>query len=302
MSQHPILDYFSPIRQNIFKCKLCSKEYNSEHTIDALKKHFSRKHYQIWDQIKSPARQSFTTEQQSFELDGLSTSELHILQKALQKKLKTKQPKVKIFAGAIGSGKTTLVKLYEKYLVNKGYVVHRIQEVSLQIPEELEIFYKTKNSLFFQCHIIEKYRKMIKEINHMTDCDYILFDRGPKDIEIFTNVNTTDDKIIEYLNKRQSKITPIVFNDCEEIYVRPEKQVSIERKKLRNRMGETCDDKYLFAVYDEYEKIVKVFYPNHVVFNNNNSLCKNCRELNTELCEDGDCCIKEYYSFFEQHI
>ncbi|CAG8842664.1 29997_t:CDS:2 [Gigaspora margarita] len=230
----------------------------------------------------------------SFELDGLSTSELHILQKALQKKLKTKQPKVKIFAGAIGSGKTTLVKLYEKYLVDKGYVVRRIQEVSFQIPEELEIFYKTKNSLFFQCHIIEKYREMIKEINHMTDC--------PKEIEIFTKVNTTDDEIIEYLNKRQSKITPIVFDDCEEIYVRPEKQVSIERKNLRNRTGETCDDKYLSAVYDEYEKMVKVFYPNHVVFNNDNSLCKNCRELNTELCEDGDCCVKEYYSFFEQHI
>ncbi|CAG8823749.1 26800_t:CDS:1 [Gigaspora margarita] len=238
----------------------------------------------------------------SFELDELSTSELHILQKALQKKLKTKQPKVKIFAGTIGSGKTTLAKLYEKYLVDKGYVVRRIQEVSLQIPEELEIFYKTKNSLFFQCHIIEKYREMIKEINHMTDCDYILFDRGPKEIEIFTNVNTTDDEIIEYLKKRHSKITPILFDDCEEIYVRPEKQVSIERKKLRNRMCETCDDEYLSAVYDEYEKRIKEFYPNHVIFNNNNFLYKNCCELNTELCEDGDCCVKENYSFFEQHI
>ncbi|CAG8835806.1 10456_t:CDS:1 [Gigaspora margarita] len=66
MSQHPILDYFSPTRQNIFKCKLCSKEYNSE--IDGLKKHFSRKHYQIWDQIKSPVRQSFTIRQQSSQV------------------------------------------------------------------------------------------------------------------------------------------------------------------------------------------------------------------------------------------
>ncbi|CAG8842665.1 29998_t:CDS:2, partial [Gigaspora margarita] len=76
MSQHPILDYFSPIRQNIFKCKLCSKEYNSEHTIDALKKHFSRKHYQIWDQIKSPARQSFTTGQQSSQVVGQQSSQV----------------------------------------------------------------------------------------------------------------------------------------------------------------------------------------------------------------------------------
>ncbi|CAG8835805.1 10455_t:CDS:1, partial [Gigaspora margarita] len=224
----------------------------------------------------------------NFDLDELSISELHILQKALQKKLKTKLPKMKIFAGAIGSGKTTLAKLYEKYLVDKGYVVRRIQKVSFQIPEELEIFYKTKNSLFFQCHIIEKYREMIKEINHMTNCDYILFDRGPKEIKIFTNVNTTDDEIIAYLNKRHSRITPIIFDDCEEIYVRPEKQVFIERKNSRNRMGETCDDEYLSAVYDEYEKRIKVFYPNHVVFNNNNSLCKNCCELNTDMYEDGD--------------
>ncbi|CAG8823751.1 26801_t:CDS:2, partial [Gigaspora margarita] len=63
-------------KQNIFKYKLCSKEYNSEHTIDALKKHFSRKHYYIWNQIKLLARQSFTTEQQSSQVVGQQSSQV----------------------------------------------------------------------------------------------------------------------------------------------------------------------------------------------------------------------------------
>ncbi|CAG8856915.1 45431_t:CDS:1, partial [Gigaspora margarita] len=53
-------------------------------------------------------------------------------------------------AGTIGSGKTTEAKHLEKYLKDKGHKVYRMIEVSMQVSDTLEIFYKTKNALFFQ--------------------------------------------------------------------------------------------------------------------------------------------------------
>ena len=62
----------------------------------------------------------------------------------------TKLPKVIILAGAISSGKTTLGKILEKFLTQLGYKVYHMREVSLNLQEKLEIFYETKNALFFQ--------------------------------------------------------------------------------------------------------------------------------------------------------
>ncbi|CAG8482601.1 9146_t:CDS:10 [Gigaspora margarita] len=216
-------------------------------------------------------------------LNDFDKDKLRNLHLAIQKRLK-KYPKVIIFAGAIGSGKTTLAKLYEKYLADKGLVVYRMKEVSLQIPEELEIFYETKNSLFFQTVIINKYKELFKEINEISGYDYIFIDRSPKEIEIFINVNHFDEKIKNYLKKEQNSITQIEL-DCKEIYVRPEKKTSIERKILRDRSWEKCDEDYLFLVYDEYERMISEIYPNHVLFDNSDSLCQNCRDLNIHLYE-----------------
>ncbi|CAG8827026.1 30215_t:CDS:1, partial [Racocetra persica] len=47
------------------------------------------------------------------------------------------KPKIIVFTGTIGAGKTTYAKMFQTYLESKGFsVIHRI-EASLEIPEEL---------------------------------------------------------------------------------------------------------------------------------------------------------------------
>ncbi|CAG8838304.1 3977_t:CDS:2, partial [Gigaspora margarita] len=150
-----------------------------------------------------------------------------------QKKIEKIDPRVVTFARTIGSGKTTEAKLFEKYLKDKGYKVYRIIEVLMQVPKALKIFYETKNALFFQQVIINKYKQVIDKINEMDDYDYIIIDRGYKEIEIFTEINIKDKKTKNYLREQLGLIKLKHRNDI--IYVRSEKKTAIKRKESRNR-------------------------------------------------------------------
>ncbi|CAG8667089.1 36977_t:CDS:2, partial [Gigaspora margarita] len=110
-------------------------------------------------------------------------------------------PKVLTITRAIRSEKTTKAKHLEKYLKKEGYKVYRMTKVLMQVSEVLKTFYKTKNAIFFQQVIINKYKQVIDEINEMNDYDYIIIDHGFKKIKIFTEINIKDKKIKDYLKK-----------------------------------------------------------------------------------------------------
>ncbi|CAG8723946.1 14743_t:CDS:2, partial [Gigaspora rosea] len=137
------------------------------------------------------------------------------------------------FAGAIGLDKTTIAKHFERYLKDEGYKVYRMTKVSMLVPDALEIFYDTKNALFFQQVFINKYKEVVDEINKIDNCDYIIIDRGFKEIKIFTEGNIKDEKIKDYLRKQFELIKLKYHNDV--IYVKPEKETVIKRKKSRNQ-------------------------------------------------------------------
>ncbi|RIB01215.1 P-loop containing nucleoside triphosphate hydrolase protein [Gigaspora rosea] len=203
-------------------------------------------------------------------------------------------PRAITFAGTIGSGKTTCTKIFEKFLKDNGYKVKRMIEVSMQIPNALNLFYETKNGLFFQQVITDKYKQVIDEINELEDYHYILIDRGFKEIEIFTDLIIKDKKSKEYLKKQRDLIAFKLQNDI--IFVNPTKKTAIERKKARNRLWEKCDEEYLSELYDKYEEYIPKIYQKYTVFNNDAYICKDCCEL--KECNDENCNIRKYYNFF----
>ncbi|CAG8579970.1 7726_t:CDS:2, partial [Racocetra persica] len=56
--------------------------------------------------------------------------------------LKPKEKNIIVFTGAIGSGKSTVARLFKRYLQKRRYVIYLPKEMSLQLKDELEIFYQ----------------------------------------------------------------------------------------------------------------------------------------------------------------
>ncbi|CAG8502053.1 8330_t:CDS:10 [Gigaspora rosea] len=82
--------------------------------------------------------------------------------------------------------KNTILIQCKRYKSAIGVTVIRDFESAIsQFPNSLEQIIKTKNGLFFQQVITNKYKQVIDEINELEDYYYVLIDRGFKEIEIF---------------------------------------------------------------------------------------------------------------------
>ena len=200
-----------------------------------------------------------------------------------------------MFTGTIGAGKTSCTKLFEQYLKQKGFSVYRYIEASLEVPDELDLFYDNPahNSLFFQYVIMNLYANRalcIKKLKY----DYIIEDRTIKDVNIF-NKFIKNDKARNYVNKKVSEVEYI--DPYKVVYIKPSVKTAIKRKKQRNRSDEKCNVEYLKQLYLEYENDINIIYPEHIVFENEGVLCKNC--LNFLQCKK-KCDFKSYEIFFNQ--
>jgi len=209
----------------------------------------------------------------------------------------TRKSKIIVFTGTIGAGKTSCAKLFERYLKQKGFSVYRYIEASLEVPEELELFYDNpaQNSLFFQYVIMNLYEKralLIKKLKF----DYIIEDRTIKDVNIF-NKFIENDKARNYVNKKVSEVEYI--DPYKVVYVKPSVKTTIKRRKQRNRSGEKCNIEYLRQLYSEYENDINIIYPEHIVFENEVVLCKNCLDF-LQCKNKKKCDLKSYEIFFNQ--
>ncbi|CAG8848526.1 29006_t:CDS:1, partial [Racocetra persica] len=105
-----------------------------------------------------------------------------------------------------------------------------------------------------------------------------------------------------------------IFNDKikfdKVLYIKPSFATTVNHKKKCARLGETCKNDYLKKIYMEYESRVNEIYPDHIIFDNENFLCKNCRELREcvyynkhyQLCLENPCNLSRYIQFFNQLI
>ena len=155
-----------------------------------------------------------------------------------------------------------------EYFKKQGLKVYQLEEVSLSIKKELDIFYQDSKryALFFQYIIINTYDTVLKNIDSVIDdYDIIILERTHIDTEVFTNINIKDPLKLFYLNAKRETVD---LNDIDHvIYVKSSEDITIERQKERNREGETCDEEYMRKIYKEYERIVNDIYPNNIIFN-----------------------------------
>ncbi|CAG8678422.1 21840_t:CDS:2, partial [Cetraspora pellucida] len=88
-----------------------------------------------------------------------------------------------------------------KYLIN---------EASLELSEELELFYKTENFLFFQYAVISLYKQRALHISTLKNYDYIIEDHTIRDVKIFNNfVNREEER--EYVDRKVIKTDQLEF-------------------------------------------------------------------------------------------
>ncbi|RIB10261.1 hypothetical protein C2G38_2206620 [Gigaspora rosea] len=206
--------------------------YNSE-KIKEISSHQKLK-FGIKPEEKDYIITNYKADEFNLEEFGITSKNVSIEQMVIKKNI---VPRAITFAGTIGSGKTTCAKIFEKFLKDNGYKVKRIIEVSMQIPDALNLFYKTKNGLFFQ------------QINELEDHHYILIDRGFKEIEIFTDLIIKDEKSKECLKKQRDLIALKLQNDI--IFVNPTKK----KQLLKERKQET----------DFGKNVTKIIYQNYMI-------------------------------------
>ncbi|RIB00557.1 hypothetical protein C2G38_2233871 [Gigaspora rosea] len=148
---------------------------------------------------------------------------------------------------------------------NKGYTVCNPEEISMQLQRKLELFWKTKNALFIQKVIPDKFKQIVRAIPNWK-YDMVIFNRTHFDQKYFINVLIQDKNTKAYLFE---EIKQIEF-DLEQIYKR-------QKKRQENiRLLEKYPEKYLSDIYDEHDNNIEAVYPNHVKIENNKPLCYFC--------------------------
>jgi deoxyadenosine/deoxycytidine kinase len=215
-------------------------------------------------------------------------------EKIVQKKnILSGVPKIIILTGTISGGKSTFGDKFKEFLENLNFKVYRPKEVSLQLSRELELFYKDveKHALFFQSTILNVYKEKIKEINELTEYDYIIIERTHIDTEVFSRLNIKDQEVLDYLEEKRQEIN--LYNVHKVIYIKPSVENMLKRQKIRNRKGETTDEEYLTNLYSEYDCRIKSMYPSYILFEND---CSKKEEHEF----DEKCCLKDYEEMFSK--
>jgi deoxyadenosine/deoxycytidine kinase len=138
---------------------------------------------------------------------------------------------------------------------------------------------------------LKAYKEKIKEINELTEYDYIIIERTHIDTEVFSHLNIKDQEVLDYLEEKRQEIN--LYNIHKVIYIKPSIENMLKRQKKRNRKGETKDKEYLTNLYSEYDHRIKSMYPTHILFEND---CSDKREH--EFKEK--CCLKDYEEMFSK--
>src|SRR6185295_18502902 len=120
--------------------------------------------------------------------------------------------------------------------------------------------------------------------------------RNHKDVKVF-NKFLKDDLEREYVNRKVDEIE--TAEPYKVVFVNPSVDITIKRKKKRNRKGENAEVQYLRKLYNHYQEEINTIYPIHVVFENNITLCKHCIKYDSLKCKK-NCDISSYEIFFNQ--
>jgi dTMP kinase len=171
---------------------------------------------------------------------------------------KKKEPKIIVFEGIDGSGKTTQIKILKKYLDFKGYSYYQTREPGgSPLGEKIrDVFLKEKNlSIESQILLCTASRiehiKYINELKKSNNFDYIIFDRFIDSTMAYQIIaNKLNPEILNSLNKKfkiDLNIDIAILLD-----INPMHSLN-RRKKFENHFD--SDLQYLKNVRNAYLKI-----------------------------------------------
>ena len=115
-------------------------------------------------------------------------------------------------------------ELLARYLANKEYTVCNPEEISMQLQRELELFWKTKNALFIQKVITEKFKQIVRDIPNWK-CDVAILNQTHFDQKYFTNVLIQNKNTKAYLFEEIKQINFDLEQIYKVIYIRPLKEI-----------------------------------------------------------------------------
>ena len=167
-----------------------------------------------------------------------------------------------VLFGSIGAGKSTFAKYLKEFLESKGLKVLCCEELAIKYQDALTHYYSDPESIkersfWFQSYLINKY-------------DIVIHDRSHIDTYVFSKLNITNQKDLEFLDKECKKIK--MYFDLK-IYLNPGLKKCIEYKEKRNRQVEkNVNHEYLQQVFFLYEELKDDIYPNSLFFNSSINL------------------------------
>jgi len=182
-----------------------------------------------------------------------------------------------VLFGSIGAGKSTFAKYLKEFLEKKGLKVYVCEELAIKHYDALAHYYLDlksikEKSFWFQSYLISKYENFynyeLKKFEN--NYDVVVHDRSYYDTYVFSKLNITNQKDLDFLDKECKKIK--MYFDLT-IYLNPGLEKCIEYKEKRDRQVEQdVDHNYLQQVFFMYEELKDDIYPNSLFFNSSINL------------------------------
>ena len=175
--------------------------------------------------------------------------------------------KIIVFFGAIGNGKSTLIKRILSIMKEKNISVYFGEEMSTRLKKEFEFFNsdKKKYAFFFQEKLLEEYKKGMENTKQLTKkYQYILMERTECDTKIFEK-----ELIFDPLQKWYLDLNRLLTNDIKidhSDYIKCNPKTAVKRQQKRKRDGENCESEYIKRICEGYERDAEKIYSNHTIF------------------------------------
>jgi len=118
-----------------------------------------------------------------------------------------------VLFGSIGAGKSTFAKYLKEFLESKGLKVLCCEELAIKYQDALTHYYSDPESIkersfWFQSYLINKYEIFynyeLKKFEN--EYDIVIHDRSHIDTYVFSKLNITNQKDLEFLDKECKKI------------------------------------------------------------------------------------------------
>ncbi|CAG8795047.1 10354_t:CDS:1 [Cetraspora pellucida] len=200
------------------------------------------------------------------------------LQQIIEESFKSIKATVIVATGAIAVGKTTALLEIKDFFEKQEIQVFQLKAISEKSSELLKLMYSAKQNTFaLQIFILQEFQKNLLQLKilelegKIDEKTIILFDRAVPDTIIFEMNNIQDVQQMEILRKMRKDLSKNLINQYDHVlFFKPTMKEMLKRFNERKRESDKqISEEYLVEIYDRYEEMIEMIYPNYIEINNN---------------------------------